>query len=28
VHHDNFPSIILKPGEMYRQMTIYQFSAK
>jgi aldose 1-epimerase len=28
VHHDNFPSIILKPGETYRQTTIYKFSAK
>jgi aldose 1-epimerase len=28
VHHDHFPSIILKPGETYRQTTIYKFSAK
>lgn len=28
VHHDNFPSIILKPGQTYRQTTIYKFSAK
>jgi aldose 1-epimerase len=28
VHHDNFPSIILKPGEVYRQTTIYKFAAK
>jgi aldose 1-epimerase len=28
VHHDNFPSIILKPGETYRQTTIYKFAAK
>lgn len=28
VHHDNFPSIILKPGETYRQTTIYKFSTK
>jgi aldose 1-epimerase len=28
VHHDNFPSIILKPGESYKQTTIYKFSAK
>jgi aldose 1-epimerase len=28
VHHDNFPSIILKPGETYKQTTIYKFSAK
>jgi aldose 1-epimerase len=26
VHHENFPSIILKPGETYRQTTIYKFS--
>jgi aldose 1-epimerase len=26
VHHDNFPSIILKPGDTYRQTTIYKFS--
>ncbi len=28
VHHHNFPSIILKPGETYHQTTIYKFSAK
>ncbi len=28
VHHENFPSIILKPGETYHQTTIYKFSAK
>jgi aldose 1-epimerase len=28
VHHDNFPSMILKPGETYRQTTIYKFSTK
>jgi aldose 1-epimerase len=28
VHHDNFPSILLKPGETYRQTTIYKFLAK
>ncbi len=28
VHHDNFPSIILEPGQTYRQTTIYKFSAK
>jgi len=28
VHHNNFPSIILKPGETYHQTTIYKFSAK
>jgi aldose 1-epimerase len=27
VHHDNFPSIILKPGDTYKQTTIYKFSA-
>src|SRR5205807_2090465 len=27
VHHENFPSIILKPGDTYRQTTIYKFSA-
>jgi aldose 1-epimerase len=26
VHHENFPSIILRPGETYRQTTIYRFS--
>ena len=28
LHHENFPSIILKPGETYKQTTIYKFSAK
>jgi aldose 1-epimerase len=26
VHHPNFPSIILRPGEKYTQTTIYRFS--
>jgi aldose 1-epimerase len=26
VHHPNFPSIILRPGEKYMQTTIYRFS--
>jgi len=28
VHHPNFPSIILEPGETYTQTTIYKFSAR
>lgn len=28
VHRNNFPSMILKPGETYKQTTIYKFSAK
>jgi aldose 1-epimerase len=28
VHHDNFPSVILRPGQTYRQTTIYSFSTK
>jgi aldose 1-epimerase len=28
VNHPNFPSMILKPGETYKQTTIYKFSAK
>ena len=28
LHHDNFPSIILKPGETFKTTTIYAFSAK
>jgi aldose 1-epimerase len=28
VHHANFPSVILRPGETYRQTTVYKFSAK
>jgi aldose 1-epimerase len=27
LHHENFPSIILKPGDTYKQTTIYKFSA-
>jgi len=27
VHHANFPSIILRPGQTYTQTTIYRFSA-
>ena len=26
VHHENFPSIVLKPGETYKQTTVYKFS--
>lgn len=26
VHHDNFPSSVLKPGETFRSKTIYRFS--
>ena len=28
VHHPNFPSTILRPGETYTQTTIYKFSAR
>jgi aldose 1-epimerase len=28
VHHENFPSIILRPGKTYEETTIYRFSAK
>ena len=28
VHHANFPSTILRPGQTYRQTTIYRFSAR
>ncbi len=28
VHHDQFPSTILRPGSTYTQTTIYKFSAK
>jgi aldose 1-epimerase len=28
VHHANFPSTILRPGETYRQTTVYKFSAR
>lgn len=27
VHHENFPPVILRPGETYRQTTTYKFSA-
>ena len=26
IHHDNFPSIVLRPGETYRQTSTYRFS--
>jgi aldose 1-epimerase len=26
VHHENFPSTVLRPGETYRQTTIYKFA--
>jgi aldose 1-epimerase len=26
VHHENFPSVILRPGETYRQTTLYRFT--
>jgi aldose 1-epimerase len=28
VHHENFPSTILRPGKTYAQTTVYKFSAK
>jgi aldose 1-epimerase len=28
VHHDNFPSTILRPGKTYTQTTVYRFSTK
>jgi aldose 1-epimerase len=28
VHKENFPSVILKPGDTYRQTTVYKFSAE
>lgn len=28
IHHANFPSVVLKPGQEYKQTTIYKFSAK
>src|SRR5262249_50747026 len=28
VHHANFPSIILRPGQSYTQTTVYKFSTK
>ncbi|HEX3084002.1 MAG TPA: hypothetical protein VHP99_05735, partial [Pyrinomonadaceae bacterium] len=27
-NHPHFPSTVLKPGEQYRQKTIYRFSAE
>jgi aldose 1-epimerase len=28
VHHPNFPSIILRPGQEYRQTTVYRFTTQ
>jgi aldose 1-epimerase len=28
VHHDNFPTTLLKPGEKYNQKTVYKFDVK
>jgi len=28
IHHDNFPSTVLKPGETFKSTTIYAFSVK
>ncbi len=28
IHHPNFPSIVIKPGEPLRETTVYTFSAK
>src|SRR5438094_4226294 len=28
VHHDNFPSVILRPGKTYETTTVYRFSMK
>ena len=28
IHHANFPSAVLRPGQEYKQTTIYKFSAK
>ena len=28
IHHDNFPTTVLKPGETFKSTTIYAFSAK
>jgi aldose 1-epimerase len=28
IHHDNFPSTVLRPGEKYTQTTIYKFSVR
>jgi aldose 1-epimerase len=26
VHHEHFPSVVLRPGDTYRQTTVYKFS--
>jgi len=26
VHHADFPNVILRPGQQYRQTTVFQFS--
>lgn len=28
LHHDHFPSIVLQPGDTYRQRTVYRFSLR
>ena len=28
IHHDNFPSTVLKPGETFKTSTVYAFSVK
>jgi len=28
INHPNFPSVVLKPGQMYTQTTVYKFSVK
>jgi aldose 1-epimerase len=28
IHHPNFPSAVLRPGQTYRQTTVYKFSTK
>jgi aldose 1-epimerase len=28
IHHKNFPSIVLRPGETYKETTVFSFSAK
>ena len=28
IHHENFPTVILRPGEIYKQLTVYRFSAE
>ncbi|MGC8742454.1 MAG: aldose epimerase family protein [Verrucomicrobiia bacterium] len=28
INHPNFPSVVLKPGQMYTQTTVYKFSTK